>query len=306
MRFGLNLPNFGAEATPAALGAWASRAEEVGFHLLMVSDHIALVPEVQRGFAAPFYDPFATLAWLAGTTRSIELGTTVTVLPYRHPLQTARLAASIDRLSDGRLILGVAAGWSRQEFETLGVSFHRRGRITSDYLAAIKALWSAEVASFESPSVTFQDVHTAPRPARVPHPPIWVGGQSPAALRRAAEFGDAWHPQSVPLRWIESSALPHLERLADAARRPAPALAPRLKLRPAPRPVEEEDRTPGIGTVDQIRRDVERLHTLGATHILFDTTVPGEPRPRGTAERDWRWIELLAEQIVHLKRGEPR
>jgi probable F420-dependent oxidoreductase len=193
----------------------------MGFDLLIVSDHIALVPEIQRGFAPPFYDPFATLAWLAGTTGSIELGTTVIVLPYRHPLQTARLAASIDQLSGGRLILGVAAGWSRQEFETLGVAFHRRGRITSDYLAAIKALWSSEIASFDSESVTFQDVHTGARPARDPHPPIWVGGQSPAALRRAAELGDAWHPQSVPLAWIEASALPELARLADAAQDPS-------------------------------------------------------------------------------------
>lgn len=128
MNLGLNLPNFGADATPRTLAAWASRAEETGFELVMVSDHVALVPEVQRrGFPAPFYDPFTALAWLAAKTKTIELGTTVTILPYRHPLQTARVAANIDQLRGGRLVLGVAAGWSRQEFEALGVPFSERG-----------------------------------------------------------------------------------------------------------------------------------------------------------------------------------
>lgn len=302
MKFGLNLPNFGAEATPETLAGWALRAEEAGFHLVMVSDHVALVPEVQRGFPAPFYDPFTALAWLAAKTRTIELGTTVTILPYRHPLQTARIAANIDQLSGGRLILGVAAGWSRQEFATLGVPFSERGRRTDDYLAAIRKLWSSEVASFESPSVSFQGVHTGPRPARVPHPPIWVGGQSPAALRRAARLGEAWHPQSIALSWIERTALPQLERLADAAGRRVPALAPRLKLRITTRRVDDQDRTPGIGTLDQIRGDVERLSRLGATHILLDTTIPGEPRPPGTMERDWRWIERFRTQAMELAR----
>src|SRR5439155_6247192 len=106
------------------------------------------------------------------------------------------VAANIDQLSGGRLILGVAAGWSQQEFEALGVPFGERGPMTDDYLAAIRQLWSSDVASFESPSVSFEGVHTAPRPARVPHPPIWVGGQSPAALHRAARLGEACHPRA--------------------------------------------------------------------------------------------------------------
>jgi len=101
VKLGLNLPNFGADATPHTLAAWASRAEEAGFDLLMVSDHIALVPEVQRGFAAPFYDPFTALAWLVAKTRTIELGTTVTILPYRHPLQTARSRPTSTRSAGG-------------------------------------------------------------------------------------------------------------------------------------------------------------------------------------------------------------
>lgn len=170
--------------------------------------------------------------------------------------------------------------------------------MTDDYLAAIRQLWSSDVASFESSSVSFGDVHTPPRPARAPHPPIWVGGQSPAALRRAARLGEAWHPQSLPLSWIESTALPQLERLADTAGRPVPALAPRIKLRITARAVDEEDRTPGTGTLDQIRRDVERLGALGATHIVLDPTIPGEPRPPGTWERDWQWIEQFREETM--------
>jgi probable F420-dependent oxidoreductase len=305
MRFGLNLPNFGAEVTPEVLATQASHAEEIGFDLLMVSDHIALVPEVRAGFAPPLYDPFVTLGWLAGRTHRIELGTTVIVLPYRHPLQTARLASNIDQLSGGRFVLGVAAGWSRQEFEALGVPFRRRARITRDYLEAIQALWSGEVVSFRSESVSFENV-CGLRPARSPHPPIWVGGTGPKALRLAARRGDAWHPTSTQIEWIQTEGLPQLISLADEAGREVPAFNPRIKFRPTERRSDDPGRLPGAGSIDQIRGDLEQLAALGADSIIFDTTLPGEPRPPGTAERDHRWIELLADSVVDTQSGELR
>src|SRR5438034_2482392 len=147
MRVGVNLINFGPGACPEALARSAELAEGLGYHLVMISDHVAITPDVAARYPAPFYDPFIALGWLAGLTRRVELGTTVVILPYRHPLQTARMAANLDRLSGGRLILGVGVGWARQEFDALGVPFSRRGAMTDDYLAAIKAAWASDVAS---------------------------------------------------------------------------------------------------------------------------------------------------------------
>src|SRR5215813_14188418 len=155
MRVGINLINFGPGATPESLARSVELAEALGYHLAMISDHVAITPDVQGRYPAPFYDPFTTLGWLAALTRRLELGTTVIIIPYRHPLQTARMAAVVDRLSGGRLILGIGVGWAKQEFEVLGVPFHRRGAITNDYLAAIKTAWTHDVASHEGPYVSF-------------------------------------------------------------------------------------------------------------------------------------------------------
>jgi len=176
VRFGVNLVNFGPGATPESLARWGRMVEALGYHFLMVSDHVAVTPDVQAEYPAPFYDPFVTLAWLAGSTCEIGLGTTVTVLPYRHPLQVASMSENIHRLSGARFILGVGVGWAKQEFRALGVPFGKRGAMTDDYLAAMGALWGAEgdVASHKGPFVSFEGVHIAPEPVRS-RPPLWIG-----------------------------------------------------------------------------------------------------------------------------------
>ena len=131
MRLGVNVPNFGPGTNPDVLRRWALTVEGLGFDLLMVSDHIAVTPDVAEQYPAPFYEPFTTLSWLAGLTRGIRLGTTVLIVPYRHPLLIARMAANLNDLSGGRLVLGVGVGWAREEFGALGVPFrelHRRFR----------------------------------------------------------------------------------------------------------------------------------------------------------------------------------
>ena len=188
MKFGVNLVSFGPGASPESLSRWVAFTENLGYHFVMLGDHVAITPDVQGRYPAPFYDPFTTLGWLAGMTRRVELGFTVIVLPYRHPLETARMAANLDRLSGGRLIFGIGVGWARQEFQVLGLPFERRGAMTDDYLGALKAAWTQDVASYSGRFVSFKDVYTAPRPLRKPHPPIWVGGSSEAALRRTDEI----------------------------------------------------------------------------------------------------------------------
>ncbi|MCY4654149.1 MAG: TIGR03619 family F420-dependent LLM class oxidoreductase, partial [Dehalococcoidia bacterium] len=194
MKFGVNLINFGPGANPESLTRSVNLVEAIGYHLIMSSDHIAVTPDVSSRYPAPFYEPLTTMGWLAATTRSMEIGTTVAILPYRSPLEIARAGANVDQLSGGRFILGVGVGWAEQEFDALNVPFRQRGAITDDYLAAIKALWTQDVASYEGRYVSFTDVDTAARPVREPHPPIWVGGASDGALRRTVRYGDGWHP----------------------------------------------------------------------------------------------------------------
>jgi probable F420-dependent oxidoreductase len=285
--------------SPDALARWAALAEALGYHLVMISDHVAPTPDVAAKYPAPIYDPFTTLGWLAGTTRTIELGTTVIILPYRHPVQTARVAATVDRLSGGRFIFGVGVGWSQLEFEALGVPFARRGAVSNDYLAAIKTLWTSDVASHAGPFVAFKDVHTGPRPLRSPHPPIWVGGSSDAALRRAVRYGDAWHPNRVRMDWLRDTGLPKLAKFAAAEGKPMPALCPRIRLQLTEAPLPDDQRLAGQGTLDQMRKDLEGLESLGAAYVLLDS-AGDDPQATRHHEPVWRMLTTLAEKVLDL------
>ncbi|MBD0694695.1 TIGR03619 family F420-dependent LLM class oxidoreductase [Streptomyces sp. CBMA123] len=302
MKFGVNVPNYGESATPQGMSRWAARLEELGYHQLMVSDHVALTPEVQRLFAAPFYDPFTVLAWLAGTTSRIGLGTTVAILPYRHPLLVARTVANIDQLSGGRFTLGVAAGWAPGEFAALGVPYNQRGARSDEYLAAIKACWAGERASFQGRYVSFTDLSTGPLPVQPAGPPVWVGGHSRGALRRAVRYGDAWHPTSVTAEWLVNIGLPALRATAKELDLPVPALAPRIKLRLTDRPLGRE-RVMGIGTPQEIRSDLNLLADLGVENVVLDPTMPGEARTRRREEQDLAALETLARDVVDLATG---
>lgn len=279
-RLGLNVPNFGPEADPEALLAWARFAEDNGFSTLVVSDHVAPTPEVSALYPPPFYDPFTLLAWLAGQTSTLTLGTSVVVLPYRHPLVTARLSAMLHVLSGGRFVLGAGSGWARSEFAALGLDASARGATTEAHLEIITRAWAEPTVSDEP---RFRDVATGPWPAggRVP---LWVGGASKAAIRRAARFATAWHPINPTLAWLRGAGVPALAQAAATLGRPVPGLVPRIKARlqagPAP-----ADRPLGVGTLDQVVGDVVALAEAGAGEVILDPN-PDSPRPRDfTAER---------------------
>ena len=303
MRVGVNLLNFGPGVSPDSLAAWTELAERLGYHLVMISDHVAMTPDVVARYPAPYYDPFVTLAWLARATRRVELGTTVVILPYRHPLHTARLTANIDRLSGGRFIFGVGVGWARQEFETLGVPFERRGAMSSDYLAAIKTAWTTDPASHTGPFVSFRDVRTGPPPVRIP--PIWVGGATDAAMRRAVRLGDAWHPIRIRVPWLRDTGLPRLRQIAEMEGRPLPALCPRIRLRITDARLPEDTRIAGDGTLDQIRADLQALAELGAAYVLLDTYTDDAEATRDH-EAAWRMLATLAEKALDLPRERVR
>ncbi|MGN9786055.1 LLM class flavin-dependent oxidoreductase [Nonomuraea sp. ZG12] len=281
MHIGVNVPNFGPGTDPDTLRRWAQTVEGLGYDLLMVSDHLAVTPDVAEQYPAPFYEPFTTLAWLAGITRRVRLGTTVLIVPYRHPLLVARMAANLHQLSGGRLVLGVGVGWARQEFEALGVPFQQRGKLTDDHIRAMRAAWDDE-----------RDYG----PGRIP---IWVGGNSDAGVRRAVRLGDAWHPLRCTLPWLRG-ALDRLRIVADELERPVPPLVPRILLRLTGEPVTGPDRRAGEGTIEQIIDDLEQLHELGAGTVVLD---PFNGDPHETSHPEVAW-EALAAVAAHRPRTE--
>jgi len=273
VRLGVNIPNFGPGTRPDVLRRWALTAEGLGFDLLMMSDHVAVTPDVAEQYPAPFYEPFTTLSWLAGLTSRVRLGTTVLIVPYRHPLLTARMAANLNDLSGGRLVLGVGVGWARQEFDALGVPFRERGRLTDEHLLAIRAAWRDD-ADYRGGPV-----------------PVWIGGNSDAALRRAVRLGDAWHPLRFTPGWITEAAA----RLRAGAAGGRPALMPRMALRLAGAPVTDGGRLAGHGTIDQIAADLDLLRSLGAGTVVLDP-YNGDHRETEHPQAAWHALAAVAER----------
>jgi probable F420-dependent oxidoreductase len=206
------LPTSGSTMDPSALGALAQAAEDLGFDSVWLDDHVVIPETVTTSYPyradgsfatapdQPFLEPIASLAYLAGVTRRVRLGISVLVLPYRHPLLTAKMIATIDVLSGGRTELGVGIGWMWEEFEALGHGrsvFDRRGTVSDEQLRILKTAWSDTVCAADGEFYQFHRVGTQPHPVQRPHPPVWIGGNSRAALRRTARYGDGWLPYSA-------------------------------------------------------------------------------------------------------------
>jgi alkanesulfonate monooxygenase SsuD/methylene tetrahydromethanopterin reductase-like flavin-dependent oxidoreductase (luciferase family) len=281
VRLGVNVPNFGPGTEPGVLRCWAQTVEGLGFDLLMISDHVAVTPDVAEQYPAPFYEPFTTLAWLAGITGRVRLGTTVLIVPYRHPLLIARMAANLNDLSGGRLVLGVGAGWTAQEFGALGVPFRQRGKLTDDYLRAVRAAW-ADDADYRGGQI-----------------PIWVGGNSDAGLRRAVDLGEAWHPLRFTMPWLRE-AVDRMTALAGEQRRPVPGLVPRIALRLAEAPVTGPGRLAGEGTIDQVLDDLAQLRLLGADTVVLDP-FGGDPDETRHPEEAWQALATVRARTRHLR-----
>jgi alkanesulfonate monooxygenase SsuD/methylene tetrahydromethanopterin reductase-like flavin-dependent oxidoreductase (luciferase family) len=256
VQLGVNVPNFGPGTDPATLREWARIVEGLGYDLVMVSDHVAVTPDVAQRYPEPFHEPFTTLSWLAGVTTKLRLGTTVLVLPYRHPLLVARMVTNLDRLSGGRFVLGVGVGWARQEFDALGVPFAGRGRLADEYLAILR------------PAISV---------------PIWVGGNSGAAIRRALRYGDAWHPLRITVPWLRTAVAEHS----------LPGLTPRIALRLTTTPVDDPERLAGVGTLEQILDDLDQLDRLGAETVVLDP-YHGDPEETRRPEVAWQALTALA------------
>jgi probable F420-dependent oxidoreductase len=174
----------------------AVTADEAGFFYVAICDHVAIPREKAEVMSTTWFNPVATLGWIAGQTKQTRLMTNVYVAAYRHPLETAKAFATLDHLSGGRVILGVGAGHVEGEFDALGISFEDRGRLTNEAIDGILDSWNHEFVG---------DVGLRPRPDQQPRPPIWIGGSSKPALRRVAERGDGWIPQGTPKKLMPES-----------------------------------------------------------------------------------------------------
>jgi probable F420-dependent oxidoreductase len=271
MNYGVVLPIWQLTAREAE--SLTVRAEALGLDGVFIPDHILAKPATTQHYGGHWPDPFSLLAYLAGRTQRIRLGASVIVLPYRNALVAAKAAATVDQVSGGRFIFGVGVGWDEAEFVDLRLPFRERGRLSDDYIRAIKAAWAADVPEYSGSYVSFSGATFAPRPAQQPHPPIWVGGApgsiSAPAVRRCAELGDAWHPLGLSLDDIEMGYATLQDLAARRGRRGALGLAPR-NLLDLTDGAKSSTRSAFQGTVAEVASDIRRVRSLGADWMTFD------------------------------------
>ena len=297
MKFGVFLPISGRATGPDTLMEAARSAEAQGFDAVWSADRVVTPWQISTFYPysenhefivppdRPFLDSLTCLAFLAGCTEKITLGISVLVLPYRHPLYWARVAASIERLSKGRLIMGIGIGWMEEEFAALGVPFKERGKMTDEQLEIISKLWSEEHVSFNGKFYRFQDVAFYPKP--IQRIPIWVGGEGLAAQRRAARYGDAWFPYYVTIPPKELRAeYDNVRRMAAEFGRDPDEVkftcCYQIEVMHEPVP---QDETRLRGTPEQLVEALQEYREIGVEHLALQFMVPRWPERVEQIER---------------------
>jgi probable F420-dependent oxidoreductase len=287
MRYGFYLPTRGATGTADAIEAILARGEALGFTSTMIADHVVFPTQIRSKYpytvsgafpgGGDALDQLSLMAFAAARTRHLRLVSSVMILPYRNPVLTAKMLATIDVLSRGRVTVGVGVGWLREEFEALGApDFDRRGAVSDEWIRIFRTLWTQSPASFKGDFYSFESLVFQPAPLQKPHPPIWIGGHSAPALRRVARYGDGWHPvganPAVPLPPAELEAsLDQLYRLTEKEGRDPSRLAISFKA-----PVYDLSakvagaRRPFSGSPDQVLEDIDAYARLGVSELIFD------------------------------------
>jgi len=281
MRFGVSLIVRGKHASPDVMVAQAQQAEALGYEAVWASDHIFFpkltqsYPNTPHGGLPPawvegYWESLTLLQHVAAHTKKVTIGTSVLILPMHHPIQVAKRVAAIDQFTGGRFILGVGVGWLADEFEALNWPFKQRGARTDEGLEICRKLWTEPKATHKGRFYAFEEALFDPKPVQKPHPPIWVGGHSEAALKRVAKFGACWHPfKATPAMITET--LPKLRRALEAEGRKLSdiGIAPKV-------PITFQDdlagqsQDPTEGRPQDILEAVKRLQDTGATDLVID------------------------------------
>jgi probable F420-dependent oxidoreductase len=282
MNFGCHLPMFGPAATRETVLAFARRMEALGYDSLWASDHVVVPHAIASRYpyrddgAFPlspdtnFLEPLTTLALVAGVTERVSLGTTVLVLPHRHPVLAAKSLATLDHLSGGRVILGAGVGWMREEIELLGAPFDRRGVWSDEAIRVMRACWRDRRTRYRGEFFRFEDVGVFPKPVRGDIP-IWIGGHTPRALRRVVALGDGWHAAFTSTDALEQGiVLLHQECERQGRRFSDLAITVRagLSIRSTP---AGSDRKAMQGSPEEILHDLARYRALGVGSVLLET-----------------------------------
>lgn len=306
MELGVILPNSGAFADPEAILAVAEAAEALGYDALWTADHLVLPIETRTSYPYvrgaqirldpkhAFFEPLIALAAVAARTTRIRLGVSVYLAALRHPIAVAKQVASLDRLSKGRMILGVGAGWIPEEYATLGIPFAERGRFLDEHIEAMRTLWRDDAPRMAGRHYAFDGIGFEPKPiAR--DVPIWVGGNSPAARRRAARLGDGWHVIDVATDALEAGIAALAADCRAAGREPGTvSTSIRSQIALTARPVPESDRrVPLTGPVDFVLAELRRYRRLGVAHVALWPAARPERADDYVAA-----IERLARELV--------
>src|SRR5688572_12225729 len=308
MDFGLHLPASTATVKAEELVRFAQQAEALGFYCLTVADHV-IVP---RDISVPYpytvdgkypgtgyhLETLMTMGYLAGATKRIRFVTSVMIAPYRNPIVTAKMLASLDVLSQGRVIVGLGVGWMKEEFENLqAANFTERGKVTDEYVHVFRELWTKDNPSFNGKYCSFSDIVFLPKPVQQPAIPIWIGGHSKQAIRRAARLGDGWHPiggvPTIPLEPEDVAAdMSMLREYAEKAGRDPKNIRVALKGSLFDR---EKQITPGkrrrfIGSAEEVASDIRDYRAVGVDTMIFDVR-------RSSSSETLERMEWLAKEV---------
>jgi probable F420-dependent oxidoreductase len=307
MDFGLHLPASSPSVTAEELVRFAQQAETLGFYCLTVADHIIVPRDISVPYpytidgkypgAGYHLETLTTMSFLAGATKRIRFATSVMIAPYRNPIITAKMLASLDVLSNGRVIAGLGVGWMKEEFENLKAPpYEERGKVTDEYIQAFRELWTSDNPSFNGKYCKFSNIIFLPKPVQKPAIPIWIGGHSKQALRRAGQLGDGWHPiggvPTIPLEpeHIKKDIATLTEYALRAGRDPKQIrVALKGSLFDKEKKIEGRRRR-FMGGAEEIASDIRAYRDAGVDTMIFDVR---QPSINETFER----MEWMAQEV---------
>jgi probable F420-dependent oxidoreductase len=290
MKLGICLPHYGRPIEVPRILEVARHAESRGLDSIWVTDHVIVPTQTSVIYREDMLDPLAVLPWLAGVTGRIALGTSVVILPYRSPIPVAKLLASVDVLSAGRLIVGAAIGWLEGEFDALGVPFRERVSRSEEALELFQTLWTQAHPRLQTRRHRLGDVTFSPMPLQRPRPPLWIGGNSEGALRRVARFGDGWHATATTVEAFGQGAESVRRLWKEAGREGEPALSLRIPIlvdgvhRAAVDMALIRGRHVVSGPVAKIAEELQAYRALGCGHIALEVSYSTFPAIHDTID----------------------